>query len=92
MHNLIKEYAWWIILAYIVIDGVSTGWRSIVGTKVRLNEEKVNEGYPRVGARQLSWHITHMREDVSLIAVQLRALQAKLSLIALLLFATYAGI
>jgi len=74
---------------FLFLIGYAAAWLHarilIKGDFVRELEEKANKSFERVSAHQLSWHITHMRGDVSGLAMSIGVTNALLAMIAMIL-------
>lgn len=66
--------------AFFVAFAVTTVLLNI-GARTRGREEKTNADFDRVPTHQLGWHITHMRDDVSGIALSTSLTNALLAAI-----------
>jgi hypothetical protein len=63
------------MLAAVVVSGLCL-WQ---GCRARIREEQKNSISPPVAPHQLRWHITHIRDDISGIALLLGVTNALLA-------------
>jgi hypothetical protein len=86
LHDLLKQYG---PIAVMLILVIGNAFENVLtrhfGSRVRLGEEAANARLGRVGAGQLSWHVTHTREDVATITAYLAAIQRMLRWVLLVL-------